>query len=151
MLEDRSLVKWAAWAALLSSIVALVLVSIYSSRDFGPEFQLRDFEITQQKLVTDVESLKYDTQVEKIKIAVLNAYFHLFARKDHGTAELILTSTREELSQLIDALPVEKSVEPKQILNALDTVLREVRKGPSSIDERFKSILLEIEKLSTSQ
>lgn len=151
ILEDRAMVKWAAWAALLVSIVALALVGIYSSRDFGPDFQLRDFEITQQKLVADVDAMKYDTQLEKIKIALLNAYFQLFARKDHVTSELILSSTREELQHLIDSLPVEKSAEPKQILNELDTILREVRKGPSIIDERLKSVLLEIEELSASR
>lgn len=150
VLEERASVKWAAWGALLISLVALLLVGIYSSRDFGPEFQLRDFEITQQKLVDDVDTLKYDTQLEKVKIALLNAYFQIFARKDHATAELILTSTREELNHLIDSLPVEKSTEPKQILNNLDDILREVRKGPSPIDERLKSVLLEIERLSVS-
>lgn len=151
VLEDRSLVKWAAWTALLVSMVTLILVGLYSSRDFGPDFQLRDFEITQQKLIADVDMLKRDTHIEKIRIAILNAYFQLFARKDHVAAELILTGTREELSRLIDTLPVEKSIEPKQILDALEGIIREIRKGPSTLDERLKSVLLELEKISSNK
>lgn len=151
VLEERASVKWAAWTALLISIVTLILVGLYSSRDFGPDFQLRDFEITQQKLIADVDILKHDTHLEKIRIAILNAYFQLFARKDHVAAELILASTREELSRLIDTLPVEKSIEPKQILGSLEGIIREVRRGPSTLDERLKSVLLELEKISSNK
>ncbi|MDY0091827.1 MAG: hypothetical protein RBT80_03925 [Candidatus Vecturithrix sp.] len=150
-LEDRASVKWAAWAALLTSIATLILVGIYSSRDFGPEFQLRDFEITQQKLIADVDMLKRDAHLEKIRVAILNAYFQLFARKDHAAAESILAGTREELSRLIDMLPVEKSIEPKQIRDSLESIIREIRKGPSTLDERLKSVLLELEKISPPQ
>ncbi|GAK55011.1 hypothetical protein U27_01842 [Candidatus Vecturithrix granuli] len=151
VLEDRSSVKWAAWMALLISLVTLMLVSLYSTRKFGAEFQLRDVEMTQQKLVADVDMLKHDTHLEKIRIAILNAYFQLFARKDHVTAELTLTGAREELSRLIDTLPVEQSTEPKQILDSLEEIIREVRKGPSTLDERLKSVLLELEKISSNK
>lgn len=151
VLEDRSSVKWAAWMALLISLVTLMLVSLYSTQKFEAEFQFRDIEMTQQKLVADVDMLKHDIHLEKIRVAILNAYFQLFARKDHATAELILTGTREELSQLIDTLPVEKSTEPKQILDSLEGIIREVRKGPTTLDERLKSVLLELEKISSNK
>jgi hypothetical protein len=147
IVEDRETVKWAAWGALFVSLITLILVGIYSARDFGPEFEFRDLEITHQQLITDVHNLKYNTRLEKIKSAVMNAHFQLLVRKDYTAAEIILNSTKEDLNLLIASLPVEKKVEPKQILSNIERVIREIRQGPSSLDETLITILSDLEEL----
>jgi hypothetical protein len=147
IVEDREIVKWAAWLALFVSLVTLFLMALYSRRDFGPEFEFRDLEITQKQLVTDVNDLKYNTRLEKIRSAVINAHFQLLVRKDYATAEAILAHTPQDMNELIDSLPVEKKVEPRQILSDIERTIREIRRGPSSLDERLRKVLSNLEKL----
>ncbi|PIE32442.1 hypothetical protein CSA56_15655 [candidate division KSB3 bacterium] len=47
-LEDRTLVKWAAWGALLISLVTAFLLGLYARRDFSPVFEYQDLELTQK-------------------------------------------------------------------------------------------------------
>ena len=149
--EDRELVKMAAWAALFISLVSLILVINYSRRVFGPEFEFYDLKTVQKNVVTDVKELKYDTHLEKIKMDVLNANFQILVRKDYKTAEAELENAKDELELLINSLPIEKSVEPKEILSSIDRIIREIRRGPSTLDDRFKSVLENIENIATNQ
>lgn len=138
--EDRAMVKWAAWAALLISLVTLFLLGLYSSRDFGPVFEYHDLEMVQKQLKTDVNTLQHRTQLEKIENAIIHAQFQIFVRKDYITAETILENAKENLKKFIDSLPIEETVEPKQILSYIDRAIQDVRRGPSSIDENLRTI-----------
>ena len=147
-IEDRETARWAAWGALLISVVALILVTIYSMRDFGPGFDLYNFKVTQQALVADVRELKNTTHLENVKIAVLSAYFQLLVRKDYAAAEAELASAKAGLDSLLNSLPIEKSAEPRQIRSSIERTIQEIQSGPSSLDSRLNSILTDIEMIA---
>ena len=147
IIEDREMVKWAAWGALLVSLVTSLLLGLYSSREFGPMFEYYDLDVTQKQIVKEVERLKSSSQLEKIQNAITQAQVQLFVRKNYRATELILEHAKEELKLLIDALPVEKSIEPRQILANIEHVLAEVRQGPASLDQQLDNISTELSKL----
>jgi hypothetical protein len=147
IIEDRETVKWAAWGALLMSLITIFLLGLYSARDFSPEIEFHDLEIRQKKVDTDVAGLKYNTQLDKIKTAVTNAHFQLLVRRDFEAADMILTNAKEDLNLLITSLSVEKRVDLKPILNNIERVLREIRQGPLVLDEKLRAIALTINKL----
>ncbi len=145
--EDRETVKWAAYGALLVSLVAMILLSIYSKKDFGPTFEYHDLKIRQAQLIRRVGYLAHNSQLEKIRTSVINAQFQLFVRKDNKATELVLVQAKEDLNTFIDALPIEKTTEPKEILDKIDRLLREIRRAPDPLDKKFQEILFELEKL----
>ena len=147
VVEDREMVKWAAWGALLVSLVTSFLLGLYSSREFGPVFEYYDLEVTQKQIAKDVGRLKYSSQLEKIQNAIIHAQVQLFIRKDYEAAEAILENAKEDLKRLIDALPIEKTIEPKQILANIEHALAEVRLGPASLDRRLDQISKDLSKL----
>lgn len=147
VVEDREMVKWAAWGALLISLVTSFLLGLYSSREFGPMFEYYDLEVTQKQIAKDVGQLKYSSRLEKIQYAITHAQVQLFVRKDYDAAEFILENAKEDLKILIDALPVEKTVEPKQVLANIERVLAEVRRGPASLDLQLDKISKDLSKL----
>ncbi len=149
-LEERETVKWAAWGALLISLITSFLLAMYSSRDFSPAFEYHDLELSQKRLSTDVAALKYNTHLERIEHAILHAQFEIVMRKDYETAELVLDNAKADLQRFIDSLPIEDTVEPKQVLSKIERVLRDVRRGPSLLEERLKKISDDLMKINAS-
>ncbi|MCP4399831.1 MAG: hypothetical protein GY801_21320 [bacterium] len=147
IIEDREMVKWAAWGALFVSLVTSCLLGLYSSREFGPMFEYDDLEVTQQQIVKDVRQLKHSSRLEKIQNAITHAQVQLFVRKNYGVAEGILENVKEDLKRLIATLPIEKTVEPKQVLANIERVLGEVRQGPASLDKQLDTISQDLSKL----
>jgi hypothetical protein len=151
VLEEREAVKWAAWGALLISLITSFLLAMYASRDFSPAFEYQDLELTQKQLTADVSRLKYSTHLERIETAILHAQFEIAARNDYEAAELFLDNAKLDLQKFIDSLPIEDTVEPKEILSRIDRVLREVRRGPSLLEEHLKNIADDLTKINPSK
>ena len=133
------------------SLIKAFLLGLYSSRDFGPIFEYYDLEVTQKQISTDIDKLKYHTQLEKIENALMHAQFQILVRKDYGTAEAILAGAKEDLKKLIASLPIEETVEPKQVLSNIERVIRDVQRGPSVLDEKLREISGNLTKMRQQQ
>jgi cell fate (sporulation/competence/biofilm development) regulator YlbF (YheA/YmcA/DUF963 family) len=146
-LEAREFVTRIAWAALIVSLVALVLLGVYSLRKFSPEFEFQDFQTTQKQVVADVNALKFTIQLEKVKSTIMNARTQWLLYKDYAAAESMLTTAQQEMKTLLGFLPAEKKNELKQTLSELEKIIQEIRRGPLSLDERFKEISLKLDQM----
>ncbi len=147
VIEDRETVKWSAYGALLASLVAIILLALYSQRDFSPTFEYHDLKIVQDQLDKRVNDLEYSSQLGKVRNAVLTAQLQIFVQEDPETAERFLVQAKEELNTFIAALPIEQTTKPKELLGNIDRVLREIRRPPSPLQEQFKTLLTGLENL----
>ena len=146
-LEERELVKKIAWAALLVSLIALVLFGVYSLRKFSPEVELQAIEKTQRQVTADLNGLKLTVHLEKLKNALMNARTQLLVQNNYPAAESMLATAQQELNTLLGLLPAEKKGELKQALSDLEKMLQEIRKGPLSFDEKLKEIAAKLDKM----
>lgn len=147
MIEDRETVKWAAWGALLISVIAIVLVGLYSSQDFEPAIEYHELELTQQRIDKGLDKLLHNTRLEKIENALVQAQFQLLVRKDHPAAEAVLSNAKQDLNALIDSLDADRSLELRQIRGKIERLISKIRQGPSPLTEELEDVRSDFSKV----
>ncbi len=146
-LEEQELVKWAAWGALVISIIALVSLGVYSVREFSPTFEFHDLKAVQKQIAADVNELKLTTRIEKIKTALTNAHVQLMLRQDYTAAEAMVMKAEQNMKDLIGSLPVEKKDKSEELLNNIEAILQEIRRSPSALADTLEKIVLDLDKI----
>ena len=144
---EQELVNKIAWAALLISLVALVLFGVYSFRTFSPEFALQELEKKQQQLTAELNVLKLTVHAEKLKNALLTARTQLFAQHDYPAAEAQLIIAQQEITVLLGLLPVEKKDALQQAQSELERMRQDIQRGPLSFDEKLKEITSKLDQM----
>jgi hypothetical protein len=147
VLDDREAVKWAAWGALLISLVAFVFLGIYAVRKFKPEFEFQKFQTTQQQIEATLKELQLAASLDRVKSMVTNAHLQIFLYRDYVTAKTLLTNAKQELETLRPSFPDKKQAELKQLLDSIASAIREIRTEPLPFDEKLKAILLNLNKM----
>jgi hypothetical protein len=147
MLDDREMIKWAAWGALLLSLVAFVFLGIYAVRKFKPEFEFQKFQTTQQQIEATLKELQLAASVDRVKSTVTNAHLQIFLYRDYGAAKSLLTNAQQELDAIVSSFPKEKQADLKHVRESLDAAIREIRTEPLPFDEKLKAILLNLNKM----
>jgi len=146
-LKEQESLKWAAWGALVISIITLISLGVYSVREFSPEFEFHDLKAAQKQITADVDELKLTIRLEKVKTAVINARTQSLIHKDYTAAESMLATAKQEISALIGTLPVRKKTELEEALKDIEKTIQEIQRGPLSLDKKLKEITSKLDKI----
>lgn len=144
---EHETLKWAAYGALLISLISLVLLGVYSIRKFTPQFEFQDVQNVQAQMTTEIQQLQLALDLETVKRTIMNAHLQLLLHKDPEAAESILTTAKKDLQSLLVALPSGQKAELKQLVGRLDSTIHELRRPQAALDQELKQILFRLDHL----